>query len=169
MKFNYCPQCGQELVLREIGDEGLIPFCKNCSKPYFDWFGQCTITAVINEFNEVALLNHVGAGSADWGLVAGYLKQGETLEHSASREVNEETGQVVDAIEFVASYYYEKKELLMAGFKCHVRKRPFNKSSEIERVEWHSFEEAKAMLREGSIAKQLLCAAIEQVTAKAGV
>jgi NAD+ diphosphatase len=168
MRFTYCPQCGQELVLREIGDEGLIPFCKDCSKPYFDWFGQCTITAVINEYDEVALLNHVGADSTVWGLVAGHLKQGETLEHSATREVNEETGQVVDSIEFVASYYYEKKELLMAGFKCQVRKGPFNKSSEIERVEWYSFEEAKALLREGSIARQLLCEVVDELSAKAG-
>lgn len=157
MKFTYCPQCGQKLVLREIGDEGLIPFCTNCSKPYFDCFGQCTISVVMNEYNEVALLNHRGPGSSNWGLVAGHLKQGETLEESASREVHEETGQTVDQIEYIASYYHENKELLMAGFKCQVRKSNFNKSNEIEQVEWFSLDDANALLKDGSIAKQLLC------------
>ena len=36
--------------------KGLLPFCNSCSKPYFDWFGICIITAVVNEYNEVALL-----------------------------------------------------------------------------------------------------------------
>ena len=115
MRFTYCPQCGLKLTLKEIGDEGFIPFCISCSKPYFDWFGQCTISAVVNEFNEVALLNHKGAASTHWGLVAGHLKQGETLEQSAIREVNEETGQEVDHIEYISSYYHEKKELLIDG------------------------------------------------------
>lgn len=157
MRFTYCPQCGLKLTLKEIGDEGFIPFCISCSKPYFDWFGQCTISAVVNEFNEVALLNHKGAPNAHWGLVAGHIKQGETLEQSAIREVNEETGQEVDHIEYISSYYLEKKELLMVGFKCRVRKRDFNQSNEIEQVEWFTLSDAKELLIDGSIAKQLLC------------
>ena len=100
--------------------------------PYFDWFGPCVIAAVINEDNEIALLKQ----GPYWGLVAGYIKKGETLEETVIREVEEETGQRVDRLEYMASYYLEKKELLMTGFKCEVRKRAFNKSKEIEQVEW---------------------------------
>ena len=52
MRFTYCPICGMKLVNKDIGDEGLLPFCSNCSRPYFDWFGLCIITAVINEMRE---------------------------------------------------------------------------------------------------------------------
>ncbi len=155
MEFKYCPQCGEKLELREIGDEGLMPFCNQCKVPYFDWFGQCIIAAVVNEYGEIALLKQSGVSKSYWGLVAGYIKRGETLEETAIREVEEETGQLVEKIEYISSYYYEKKELLMAGFKCEVKKREFNISKEIDEVEWYTFEKAKELLREGSIARRL--------------
>lgn len=27
MRFQYCPHCGKKAELKEIGDEGLIPYC----------------------------------------------------------------------------------------------------------------------------------------------
>ena len=56
--------------------KGLLPFCNSCSKPYFDWFGLCIITAVVNEYNEVALLRQSYVSSTNWVLVAGYVNQG---------------------------------------------------------------------------------------------
>ena len=38
MHFTYCPHCGSRLVKKEIGDEGLIPFCETCSIPLWDMF-----------------------------------------------------------------------------------------------------------------------------------
>lgn len=36
MKYTYCPHCGDKLMKKEIGDEGLIPFCERCSIPLWD-------------------------------------------------------------------------------------------------------------------------------------
>ncbi len=156
MKFNFCPFCGKELELQEIGDEGLIPFCINCDKPFFNYFGQCTISAVFNEFNEIALLKQNYVSNINWVLVAGYIKNGETLEECAAREVYEETGQKVIKAEYVASYYYEKRELLMTGFKCDVTKTDFNNSKEVDNIQWFNANEAVNLLREGSIAQLLV-------------
>ena len=56
MKFVCCPQCGAKLEKREIGDEGLVPYCSACGRPWFDMPYACTITLVINEYDEVALI-----------------------------------------------------------------------------------------------------------------
>ena len=56
MRFTYCPHCGDKLIKKEIGDEGLIPFCEKCSIPLWDMFTTCIITAVVNEDREVALI-----------------------------------------------------------------------------------------------------------------
>ncbi len=152
MEFTYCPQCGDKLGLEEIGDEGLIPFCSQCRVPYFDWFGPCIIAAVINEEGEIALLKQ----GPYWGLVAGHIKKGESLEETVIREVAEETGQRVDHLEYMASYYLDKKDLLMIGFKCEVKKRSFNRSIEIDQIEWFDFEKAGATLRPGTIAGKLM-------------
>lgn len=63
--------------------------------------------------------------------IAGFIKQGETPEEAAIREVEEETGQKVDKITYMSSYFYDKKELLMIGFRCDVKKRDFNNSQEV--------------------------------------
>lgn len=156
MKFAYCPHCGRKLDFKEIGDEGLVPFCQSCEVPYFDYFGHCTISVVINESNEVALLRQEYVSKTNWVLVAGFIKQGESLETAAIREVDEETGQKVIRIEYVSSYFYDKKELLMTGFKCEVKKDVFNNSKEVDRVEWFPIDEAVNLVREGSIAQKLL-------------
>lgn len=156
MKFIFCPMCGEKLTHKEIGDEGLTPFCKYCSKPYFDWFGQCIISDVINEFNEVALLKQDYVSTTNWVLVAGYIKQGETLEDAVKREVDEETGQKVIKTTYISSYYYDKRELLMIGFRSDVEKRDFNNSKEVDKIEWYKLHDAVTLLREGSIAQQLL-------------
>ena len=160
MKFTYCSVCGEHLIQKEIGDEGLMPFCNGCSKPYFDLFGVCIITAVINEYNEVALLRQNYISTTNWVLVAGYIKQGEALEDTVIREVDEETGQRADRVTYVSSYYYEKRELLMVGFRCDVKKRDFIQSKEVDDIEWHKLPQAVDLLREGSIASQLLLAIV---------
>lgn len=33
MHFTYCPHCGTKLTGKEIGDEGIIPYCEKCSVP----------------------------------------------------------------------------------------------------------------------------------------
>ena len=156
MKFEYCPFCRKVLELKEIGDDGLTPFCDICQRPYFDWFGQCTLSAVINEFNEIALLKQGYVSKTNWVLVAGYIKNGETLEETAVRKVFEETEQILKKIEYISSYYYEKRELLMIGFKCDVEKKEFNKSIEVDTIQWYNVNKALKLLREGSIGQLLL-------------
>lgn len=156
MRFTYCPLCGMKLINKDIGDEGLLPFCNNCSRPYFDWFGLCIITAVINEYNEVALLRQNYVSTTNWVLVAGYVNQGEALEDAVIREVSEETGQKAEKVTYVSSYYYDKRDLLMVGYRCDVKKSEFNMSEEVDNIEWHKLPEAVDLLREGSIAQRLL-------------
>lgn len=36
MRFTYCPDCGKKLIMKEIGDEGEIPYCDGCKKPLLD-------------------------------------------------------------------------------------------------------------------------------------
>jgi NAD+ diphosphatase len=158
MIFKFCPICGRELIPKEIGDEGLLPYCEKCRKPYFDWIGQAVIVAVVNEFDEVALLRQDYVSKTNWILVAGYIKEAETLEETTCREVLEEIGQKAESVEYISSYYYAGKELLMAGFLCSVKKREFRRSVEVDHVEWFSLVEAEKLLREGSIAQKLLIA-----------
>ena len=161
MRFTYCPHCGSKLGKKEIGDEGMIPFCENCNIPLWDMFTTSVIAAVVNEYDEVALLRQSYVSSANYVCVAGIMKIGESAEETVIREVKEEIGQDVETLQFISSYPYEKKEMLMLGYKATVKKQEFKLSGEVETVEWVKFDKALSMLREGGIAWQLMKTVIE--------
>ncbi len=156
MRFTYCPHCGTKLGKKEIGDEGLVPFCEPCNMPLFDMFATCVICAVTNEQGEVALLRQGYLSDTRYVCVSGYMKIGESAEECATREIKEEIGQDVTELRFVKSYPYEKKEMLMLGFHAKVNKAELVLSSEVDAAEWIKYEDALGKIREGSIAWQLV-------------
>lgn len=162
MHFVYCPHCGKKLENKEIGDEGLIPYCTNCEVPLWDMFTTSIITAVLNEKNEIALLKQNYVTTANYVVVAGIMKIGESAEDTVIREVQEEIGLKVSSLEFIKSYPYPKKEMLMLGYKAIVQKDNFNISSEVDDAIWVNLSDALSMLREGSIAWQLVKTIIEK-------
>lgn len=164
MRFTYCPHCGGQLIKKEIGDEGLVPFCEPCKVPLFDMFSTCVICAVTNECGEVALLKQGYLSDARYVCVSGFMKIGESAEASAAREIEEEIGQKVEELCFVRSYPYEKKEMLMLGFHAKVKKADLVLSKEVDDAEWVPFAEALGKIREGSIAWQLVKEVIEKNT-----
>ena len=156
MYFTFCPHCGTKAVLREIGDEGMIPYCETCQVPLWDMFTTSIIAAVTNEYNEMALLRQEDVSKVSYVCVAGIMKPNESAEETVIREVFEEIGQKVESLRFIKSYPYEKKEMLMLGFRAFVKKHDFRLSGEVDSVEWFSYEEALSKMREGSIAWQLV-------------
>lgn len=162
MHFSFCPHCGTKLIGKEIGDEGIIPYCENCSVPLWDMFTTSIIAAVVNEYGEVALLRQNYVSETKYVCVAGIMKLGESAEDTVVREVKEEIGQDVEKLEFVRSYPYEKREMLMLGYKATVKKKEFRLSREVDSAEWIKFEKALSLLREGSIGWQLVKTIIGQ-------
>lgn len=156
MKFQYCPYCGKKLIQKEIGDEGVIPFCENCDVPLWDMFTTSIIAAVVNEQDEVALLRQNYVSKTKHVCVAGIMKIGESTEETVVREIAEEIGLKVKELKYIRSYPYEKKEMLMLGYKAVVDKEDFTLSGEVDSAEWVKFDQALPLLQEGSIAWQLV-------------
>lgn len=118
MHFTYCPYCGGKLFSKEIGDEGNIPFCDSCNIPLWDMFTTSIIAAVVNEYREIALLRQNYVSATKYVCVAGIMKIGEAAEDTVVREVKEEIGQDVETLEFIKSYPYEKKGMLMLDYSA---------------------------------------------------
>lgn len=164
MRFQYCPHCGKKAELKEIGDEGLIPYCAQCKLPLWDMFTTSVIAAVVNECGEIALLRQNYVSATKYVCVAGIMKPGESAEETAVREIKEEIGQDVVKLEYIKSYPYEKKSMLMLGYKATVKKADFRLSGEVDSAVWVRYEDALGLLREGSIAWQLVKEAIGRIT-----
>ncbi len=165
MRFQYCPQCGAKLELKSIGDEGPVPFCDACSRPWFDMFSSCTITLVVNEENEALLLTQNYISTQNCTLVSGYIKPGERAEETARREVKEETGIDVDSLELVGTYWFGPKDLLMIGFFARAQKQALTPSVEVDAARWVPVEEAIRMVSQAdfSTARRLVTLYLERM------
>lgn len=143
MKYTYCPDCGAKLEDREIGDEGLVPYCGRCGKPWFPTFSTCVIVLLATASgDEVLLLRQNYISTRYFNLVSGYMKPGETAEEAARREVKEEVGLDILELEPAGSYWFEKKDMLMLGFIGRVEKTPVILSPEVDWAEWFPPQEA---------------------------
>ena len=162
MRFVYCPYCGEKLIKKEIGDEGLIPYCSSCQEPLWDMFTTSIICAVINEYNEIALLRQEYVSDTKYVCVAGIMKIGESAEETAVREIEEEIGLKVERLQYIKSYPYDKKEMLMLGYRADVKKAEFKLSGEVDAAKWFPLSESLERLREGGIAWQLVKHIIEE-------
>ncbi len=157
MTFEYCPLCGEKLTLKVCGDEGEVPFCKSCSRPFFPFSYPCVICLCISEdSSEIALIRQSYGDTQKFVNVAGYIKHGESAEDTVIREIKEEIGLDVASLQFIKTYPYPEKSNLMLGFACKVKKADFALSGEVERAEWFTLEKAVETLRQGSIAQNLL-------------
>lgn len=61
----------------------------------------------------------------------------------------------------VRSYFYEKKQMLMLGYRANMRKDDFTISKEVDSATWIPLSESLSKLREGSIAWQLVREVVE--------
>ena len=157
MKYKFCPHCGKPTTLKEIGDEGLIPYCEPCGAALWDSFKTAIICAVVNEEGQVALLRQDYVSTTNYVCVAGIIKLGEDAEETVVREVKEELGLDVTDFKYLRSYFYEKGELLMLGYVVNVKKADFSLSCEVDSAEWFELSEAQSKLRAGGVACQLVC------------
>ncbi|MGV3463874.1 MAG: NAD(+) diphosphatase [Heyndrickxia sp.] len=156
MIYKFCPLCGNELTQKYIRDEGDIPYCNVCKKTFFSFTKHCVLVAIVNEDNQIVLTKQKHIVSNQWVLISGYIKQGETVEETVTREVYEETGQEAISIQYVKSYDIKKHDMLMLGFVVSVMKRDFLISTEIDEISWFTFAEATRVILKDSIAEELL-------------
>ena len=157
MRYTFCPDCGQQLTARPLGDEGLVPWCGACQRPWFEVFSTCIIAAVMNAEGQVLLQRETRRPDREV-LVAGYIKPGETAEDAARREIAEETGLTVTELRYVTSYPHMDGNMLMLGFAATAEGELQPSVSEIASARWCALDKAVAALREGSIAQQVVMA-----------
>ena len=142
MRYLYCPQCGEKLSARVLGDEGSVPFCRRCGRPWFDGFATCVLVLAARE-GQAALLRQ---GGRYWGLVSGYVKPGERAEDAAVREVQEELGLTVHAPLLVGTYPFPERDLLMVGLIASTDEAGFRLSGEVAEARWVPAREALGMV-----------------------
>lgn len=157
MRFTYCPDCGEKLIDKLIGDEGYIPYCKGCKRPLFDMFSSCVIILVTNDDGQVVVLRQNYISTQYYNLVSGYIKPKETAEETAYREVQEEIGVKLSSLDFVGTYWFDKKDMLMIAFIGKTDERELTLSGEVDDAKWMDAKQALNIVHpKGSVSHTLI-------------
>lgn len=145
MTFKYCAECGHKLEDIQCGDDN-CKICPSCKKIYGSSPFPVVEVLVVNEFHEILLLKQNYISEEKWTVVSGYMIDGETIEDAVIREVKEETGQDVISSNYISSYYFAPKQLIMIGFIAYVKKSQFSNSEEVDDIKWYKKDEVDAVI-----------------------
>ena len=161
--MSYCTECGNELVMRQNGLEGEAPYCERCGAFRFPRYNVAVIVIVMNPAKDKVILIQQ-YGRTENILVAGYVNKGESLEEGLTREIKEELGLNVTVCRYMRSKYFEKSNTLMCNYIAVVDDENLDGINyEIDRLAWFTFDEARACVKPGSLAKEFLLQALKEV------
>jgi NAD+ diphosphatase len=131
----FCGRCGSPT---QPSDGGHVLRCSNeaCRSQQFPRIDPAVIVLVTD--GERALLGR----QAEWppgrySTIAGFVEPGESLEDAVAREVREETGVEVDAVDYHSSQPWPFPSSLMLGFTAHASSTNIQRlDDELEDVRW---------------------------------
>lgn len=108
----FCPACGAPTEQQTP----IMKRCGKCGHEIYPPISTAIIVLVRRAPDEVLLVRARNFRGSFYGLVAGFLEPGETLEQCVRREVAEETGLSIRGITYFGSQPWPYPSGLMAGF-----------------------------------------------------
>lgn len=109
----FCGSCSHKTV-RNLHNK--FVFCDKCNHEIYPHIAPCVIVR-IHKGNEILMARGVGFAPGAWGLIAGFVEIGESLEQAIHREVKEEIGIEIENIKFWGSQPWSfPSNSLMIGF-----------------------------------------------------
>ncbi len=127
----FCGVCGGPMRF----DTDISKKCEHCGKEVWPQLATAVIVLVRKD-KEVLLVHAKNFRTDFYGLVAGFVETGETLEEAVHREVMEETGLHIKNLKYFASQPWPYPCGLMVGFiadydggKIHLQRSELSKGS----------------------------------------
>ncbi len=152
----FCGECGH--ATEPSGDPARrAKRCPTCKHEWFPRVSPCTITLVYDGAGRVLLTRQAAWPAGRYGLVAGFVEPGETLEDCVRREAREETGVELDEVEYAGSQPWPFPHQLMVGFTArHAGGDPSPRDGELEDARWFTRDALPILPPRFSIARRLL-------------
>jgi NAD+ diphosphatase len=151
----FCPACGTRTEVRHAG---WSRHCPNCGREHFPRTDPAVIVLVssADDSDRILLGANAAWGGGRYSCFAGFAEAGESLEDTVAREVFEEAGVRLEAIEYRGSQVWPYPRSLMLGFRARAMSDHEARADgeEIVEVRWFHREEIGAALR-GETAVQL--------------
>lgn len=148
----YCGRCG---AATGTSTYEMAKVCPECGFKSFVRLSPAVITAIVKD-GKLLMAKH-GYRGGMYGLIAGFVEPGETLEEAVERETMEEVGLRVKNIKYFGSQSWPFPHSLMVGFTAEHESGGINvDGKEITDAEWFSPDEIPRTPSKISIASELI-------------
>lgn len=148
----FCGVCGSPMRL----NTDISKKCENCGKEVWPQLATAIIV-LIHRGDEVLLVHANNFKGNFYGLVAGFVETGETLEQAVIREVNEETGLQIKNIRYFGSQPWPYPCGLMVGFNAEYEGGEIKlQRSELSAGAWFRKDNLPEIPEKLSIARKLI-------------
>ena len=149
----FCGVCGGPMKMHT----DISKRCEHCGKEVWPQVSPAVIVRITRGDNEILMARARNFRGDFYGLIAGFVETGETLEEAVCREVQEETGLQVTDIRYFGSQPWPYPCGLMVGFtaryaggQIHVQRE------ELKNVAWFHRDHLPKLPEKLSIARRLI-------------
>ena len=144
-----CPRCGTPTEVVRGGSARRCPVDASLHFPRTD---PAMIVLVHDGADRCVLGRQAVWPAGRFSTLAGFVEPGESAEQAVVREVAEETGLLVDTVEYVASQPWPFPASLMLGFRarCDADAVPHPVDGELEEARWFTRDEVRSAVTWGA-------------------
>lgn len=130
--------------------------CEHCGKEVWPQLATAIIVRITRD-DEILMARARNFRGDFYGLIAGFVETGETLEEAVVREVHEETGLEIKEIRYFGSQPWPYPSGLMVGFTAHYAGGQIHvQREELKNVAWFNRDHLPKLPEKLSIARQLV-------------
>ncbi len=149
----FCARCAAPLRAAQ-GSRARV--CTTCEQEYYPRVSPCAIV-LIHDHDRLLMTRQPRFPEGMYGLVAGFVEPGETLEECAAREAREECGVSIDEITYAGSQPWPFPQQVMVGFTARYAGGELSVDhAELEDARWFSRAELPRLPPRLSIARRLI-------------
>lgn len=158
-QHRFCGACGEALTESE-NDSALV--CPRCRTRFYPQIAPAVIVAVLRE-NEILLAHNRNFLPGIYGLIAGFVEAGESVEQAIVREIREETGITVGNFRYLESQSWPFPNSLMLGFSAdYLEGEARPDGMELETLGWFRADALPEIPPPGSIARRIIESFVER-------
>lgn len=150
----FCSHCGHAT---EVHSTEYAMVCPACGYHQYPRVNPCIITIITKGDDEILLAKSIHNKTNMYGLIAGFVEVGETLEEAVQREALEEVGLKLKNIQYMSSQPWPFPSNLMIAFKAEYESGEISlQEDEIADAQFFKFDQLPEIPFKGSIAHAMI-------------